>query len=106
MNRLRMLREDHDWTLAHVGAMIGATATTVSRYETGKRALTAESIKIFCTLYGVSADYLLGFTSWQVETAARVDVAILSAYHAAPAEVKRIVHVALAPYQQEISCQG
>lgn len=102
MNKLRSLREDHDWTLEDVGAMIGASATTVSRYETEKRALTAETITAFCALYGVSADYLLGLSPWYAQDVSKLDRAILSAYHAAPAEIKRIVHVTLAPYQQEV----
>lgn len=101
MNNLRTLREDNDWTLEYVGSLIGASATAISRYETEKRSLTAEIIAAFCALYGVSADYLLGLSPAPVSDVSKLDRSILAAYHAAPASIKRIVHVALAPYQQE-----
>lgn len=101
MNRLRELREDRDLTLADVGAAIGATATTVARYEAEKRALTAELITQFCEFYGVTADYILGRSPWQSPKVSNLDMAILAAYHNAPEEIRRIVRTALAPYQKE-----
>ena len=62
MNRLRELREDSDMTLAEVGQAIGATPTSVARYEAEKRSITAELLVKFCELYGASADYILGLT--------------------------------------------
>lgn len=101
MNNLRSLREDNDWTLEYVGSLIGASATAISRYETEKRSLTADIIAAFCSLYGVSADYLLGLSPAPAADVSKLDRSILAAYHAAPADIKRIVHVTLAPYQQE-----
>ena len=89
MNRLRALREDNDWTLAYVGAKIGASITAVSRYETEQRSLTPESIAAFCRLYEVTADYLLGFSLWRTPNVSKLDSTILAAYHAAPAEIKK-----------------
>lgn len=102
MNNLRSLREDNDWTLEYVGSRIGASAGAISRYETEQRALTADTIAAFCALYGVSADYLLGLSPWPFADVSKLDRAILFAYHAAPADIKRVVHVTLAPYQQDI----
>lgn len=89
MNRLRDLREDNDWTLAYVATKIGATAAAVSRYEKEQRTLTPETIAAFCRLYGVTADYLLGFSLWKTPNVSKLDTTILAAYHAAPAEVKK-----------------
>lgn len=89
MNRLRALREDNDWTLEYVGARIGASIAAVSRYETEQRALTPDNIAAFCRLYGVTADYLLGFSLWRSPNVSKLDRTILAAYHAAPEEIKK-----------------
>ena len=101
MNRLRELREDSDMTLAEVGEAIGATATTVGRYEAEKRAFTAELLIKFCGLYGVSADYILGLSKRRTADVSNLDMTLLAAYHNAPEEIRRIVRTALAPYQKE-----
>ena len=106
MNRLRELREDHDLTLAAVGEVIGATATAVGRYETEKRALTAELIQKFCAFYGVTADYLLGLSAWKAPAVSKTDTALLSAYHAAPPEIRNIVDAALEPYKARASADS
>lgn len=101
MNRLRELREDRDLNLSDVGKAIQVTATTVSRYELGQRALTEDLINKFCNLYGVTADYLLGRSAQPHATVSNSDTAILAAYHAAPADIRAIIDTALAPYKQE-----
>lgn len=100
MNRLRELREDKDLTLEDIGAKIGATPQTVGRYETGRRHLSDDLIATFCQLYEVTADYLLGLSNSPWPVVSEMDTAILTAYHAAPDEIKGIVDHALAPYKQ------
>ena len=101
MNRLRELREDRDLTLADVGAAVGASGTAVARYEAEKRALTAGLILKFCAFYGVTADYLLGLSTWRTPVVSKLDTDLLAAYHSAPAEIRSIIDHALAPYQKE-----
>ena len=100
MNRLRELREDSDLTLEDIGVKIGATAQAVGRYETGQRHLSDDLIMTFCSLYGVTADYLLGLSNSPRPTVSELDSALLLAYHAAPVEIRGIVDHALAPYKQ------
>ena len=98
MNRLRDLREDRNLTLDDVAAAFDAHPTTISKYELGQRALTADLIGKFCSFYGVTADYLLGRSSSPLPVVSESDTAVLAAYHAAPLEIRRIVDTALAPY--------
>lgn len=100
MNRLRELREDRDLTLEDIGAKIGATPQTVGRYEIGRRHLSDDLVMKFCTLYGVTADYLLGLSSSPWPVVSEMDTALITAYHAAPAEIKAIVDTALEPYKK------
>ena len=60
--RIRDLREDHDWTQKQVAQLLGMSQTGYSKYETGENDIpTAVLIKL-ADLYKTSVDYLLGRT--------------------------------------------
>ena len=61
-NRLKDLREDHDYTQQQVAAAIGITQRKYSYIETGMQQLTAEVLVSLARFYAVSVDYLLGET--------------------------------------------
>ena len=61
-NRLKDLREDHDYTQQQTADAIGITQRKYSYIETGVQQLTAEVLVSLARFYGVSVDYLLGET--------------------------------------------
>lgn len=61
-NRLKDLREDHDYTQQQIADAIGITQRKYSYIETGVQQLTAEMLVPLARFYGVSVDYLLGET--------------------------------------------
>ena len=61
-NRLKDLREDHDYTQQQVAAAIGITQRKYSYIETGMQQLTDEVLVWLARFYAVSVDYLLGET--------------------------------------------
>ncbi|MBD9004320.1 MAG: XRE family transcriptional regulator [Faecalibacterium prausnitzii] len=61
-NRLKDLREDHDYTQQQVAEKIGITQRKYSYIETGIQQLTAEILVPLARFYNVSVDYLLGET--------------------------------------------
>lgn len=61
-NRLKDLREDHDYTQQQVAEKIGITQRKYSYIETGVQQLTADVLVALARLYKVSVDYLLGET--------------------------------------------
>ena len=61
-NRLKDLREDHDYTQQQVAAAIGITQRKYSYIETGMQQLTAEVLVSLARFYAVSVDYLQGET--------------------------------------------
>lgn len=61
-NRLKDLREDHDYTQQQVAAAIGITQRKYSYIETGMQQLTAKVLVSLARFYAVSVDYLLGET--------------------------------------------
>lgn len=64
-NRLKDLRENHDYTQQMVADKIGITQRKYSYVETGTQPLTAELLVPLAQLYQVSIDYLLCQTNVQ-----------------------------------------
>lgn len=60
--RIRDLREDHDWKQGEVAEKIGVTQTTYSKYELGKINIPVDMLIKLADLYHVSLDYLAGRT--------------------------------------------
>ena len=58
--RIRDLREDRDWTQAHVANLLGVRQTTYSKYELGKILVPIDMLIMLADLYHVSLDYLAG----------------------------------------------
>lgn len=54
-----------------------------------------------CGIFGVTADYLLGFSSVRVAALPEEDYALAAAYHAAPPSVRAGIDALLEPYRQE-----
>ena len=60
--RVRDLREDHDWNQEYVAEKIGITQTSYSKYELGKVNIPLDMMIKLADLYHVSVDYLIGRT--------------------------------------------
>lgn len=58
-NRIRALREDHDYTQQQIAQRMGITQRKYSYLETGTQQLTAEVLIALGRIYDVSIDYLL-----------------------------------------------
>lgn len=80
---------------------MNVTRQAVSRYETGDRDVGPEEIRRLCEIFGVTADYLLGFSSVPAAAVSDADAQLLAAYHAATPEIRAIVDTALDPYREK-----
>lgn len=60
--RIRDLREDHDFTQRFVANLLSFSYTNYAKIERGEVALTADVLVQLSKLYNVSTDYLLGLT--------------------------------------------
>lgn len=58
--RLKDARIDRDMSQTEVAKAIGTTQHQIYKYENGLQQMTVDRFKQFCTLYKVSADYILG----------------------------------------------
>ena len=61
--RIRDLREDHDWKQRHVAEFLNCSQQVYSNYELGQRDIPTEILIQLSNLYQVSTDYLLGLTN-------------------------------------------
>ena len=60
IERIKNLREDHDYTQEYVSNYLGTSQTMYARYERGANELPIHHLIKLCELYHVSSDYFLG----------------------------------------------
>ena len=61
---LRELREDRDLKQTDIAAVLGTTQQVYSRYENGVNEMPIRHLRSLCQYYRVSADYVLGLSSF------------------------------------------
>lgn len=59
MNRIKDLRTSLEWKQEDLAQRLKVSKVSVSRYELEQRQLTPDIIEDLCTIFDVSADYLL-----------------------------------------------
>jgi transcriptional regulator with XRE-family HTH domain len=62
VQRIRDLREDHDYTQEYVAHVLGTSQTMYARYERAANELPIHHLITLCELYHVSSDYILGLS--------------------------------------------
>ena len=60
--RIRNVREDHDYTQAEIGKLLQKTQQGYNHIEAGRAELKIEDLILLCRLYDLSADYMIGLT--------------------------------------------
>ena len=63
VERIKNLREDHDYTQEYVANYLGTSQTMYARYERGANELPVRHLLSLCQLYHVSSDYILGLSN-------------------------------------------
>lgn len=66
MNRLRELRKQHRLTQDELGQALGVQKAAICKYETGRVPLPNEALMQLCSMFNVTADYILGIDSAKV----------------------------------------
>lgn len=83
MNRIRELRIIKGLKQSELGQKIGASRSSISKYESEDRQLDPATIHALCDLFGCTADYLLGRASTPWPVISDEDAQLLRAFHAA-----------------------
>lgn len=60
--RIRDLREDHDWSQWQLAKLLNCAQQTYSGYELGQHDIPTEVLIDLAKIYNTSVDYLLGLT--------------------------------------------
>lgn len=76
-NRLRMLRQELNLTQLELGKKVGVSKSNISKYEAGDVEIGNELLFAFAELFGVTTDYLLGFSNIREP----YDVQTIAAHH-------------------------
>lgn len=104
MNRIQELRKAAGLKQTDLAARLSVARTTISNYELGYHSMDPDVIHRLCEIFGVTADYLLGFSSRRENAVREDDAALLSAFHAAPDNIRSGILTTLQPYfEQETS---
>lgn len=98
MNRVRELRIEKGMKQEDLAVALSVKRQAVSKYETGALDLGTDTIRILCEIFGVTADYLLGFSIQRTSRISDADAVILDAYHAADEHTRQLVDLALRPF--------
>lgn len=62
IKRLKDLREDNDLTQETIAKLLNITRPQYSLYETGKRDIPVDLLRILAKFYNTSLDYIVGET--------------------------------------------
>lgn len=101
MNRIKELRLERGLKQSDLAGFLNVSRGTISNYELGVHTMDPDVICQLCGIFGVTADYLLGFSSVRVAALPEEDFALAAAYHAAPPSVRAGIDALLAPYREE-----
>ena len=94
MNRIKDLRLARNMSQADLGAVLGCTGQSVSRFEREEHQLDPSLICDLCDLFGCTADYLLGRSDTRLPVVTDDDARLLAAYHAAdPRDREFVDHI-------------
>lgn len=95
--RLRQLIDSHGYTYADVEFYTGITSATISRYLSAQRLPDMKYLLVFCKLFGVSADWLMGLNDEKPD--AEVPELVFL-YNRASADDKAVIEAVLKKYRK------
>ena len=93
--RLKALRLENNMTQANVSACLKIARETYSRYESGEREMTYESLVLLADLYKVSVDYLLGRYEKNPVLLDDVEFVVIKKYRRLDERGKNTIHALL-----------
>lgn len=97
MNRIKDLRLQNGWKQSELGERIGASRSSVSKYETEDRQLDPATICALCDLFGCTADYLLCRSDTMRPVLSDEDAQLLDAFYRAPEDTQAAIRLLIMP---------
>lgn len=106
MNRIKDLRLEAEMKQDVLADRIGISRSLISKYERGDIDLSTDSIRRLCEIFGVTSDYLLGFSAVRSFGISEAEWQLVSAYRAADPRARQLVDLALEPYSTKKTAAG
>lgn len=104
MNRIQELRKEKKLKQAELAELVPTSRQSIGKWEDGSVDLSTPVIARLCQIFGVTADYLLGFSSQRTAQISDEDAALVDAFHAAPQNIRAGILATLQPFfEQETS---
>lgn len=101
MNRIQELRKEKKLKQAELAELVPTSRQSIGKWEDGSVDLSTPVIARLCQIFGVTADYLLGFSSQRTAQISDADAALVDAYHAAPDSIRTAIDALLQPYKEQ-----
>lgn len=98
---LTSLVEARGMTIAELGAKTNMAPTTIHRYLSGNRTPDLANVIRLCEFFGVSVDWLLGFSGEQYNTLSRELQDVVDCYEIASPSDRRVIQAVLGKYRKE-----
>ena len=89
--RLKEIRKSRKLTQAQVAEVVSCSVATYSRYESGSRQPSVDTLVMLADFFGVSTDYLCGRVPPDSSALSSSEIDMINAYRAVPDLVKEDV---------------
>lgn len=106
MNRIKELRTEADMKQTDLADRIGVSRTLVSKYERENVDLSTEYIRSLCSIFGVTADYLLGLSEIRSYSLTEDEYLMVQAYRVARPKDRGQVDYILEEYKNKKTAAG
>lgn len=93
--RLKELRKEHGYLQKDVADFLRISKSAYGYYEQGRNEPDIQTIIMLCSLYKVSADYLIGNTDIELDHITKNESDILDMYRMLDNDAKNIVYGAI-----------
>ena len=101
MNRIRELRVSRGMNQEELAALVQVSRPAIGHYERGERFPDFDTIDQLCTIFGVTADYLLGRSDIPQPQISDEDWLLLDAYRRASLRDRQLVDSILQEYRAD-----
>lgn len=99
MTRIRELIEEKGVTQKQVAEDLGWPRRTLNNYVCDSREPDFASLRLLCDYFGVTADYMLGWSSFRHPAVTEEQATLLQAYEQLPLAIREAVDGLMAPYR-------
>lgn len=100
-NRIQYLRDEADMKQADLAKRIDVAPNTLSNYENENRKIPLDKLRLICEVFGVTADYVLGWSDIREYKFTVQEYALIAAYRKAVPDDRDAVDSVMKKYMKK-----